>query len=248
MTSITLLHGFTQTTDSFDPLGSVMARHGIDVDTPALPGHGMGHGPDRVVTGDLWSGAEDLAADRRPGVWLGYSMGARLALHIALAHPETVNGLILIGATAGIDDADARAERRSRDDALAARIEQVGVSRFLDEWLVNPLFASMPEDPHRKARRATNTAAGLASSLRQWGTGTMDPPLWDRLGSISAPTLVMAGTLDSRFTTLGHRIADGIGTNAAFVPIPVAGHAAHIERPEVTATLIADWLTTAVDC
>lgn len=241
---MTLLHGFTQTAASFDPLRGALAGHGVTTVAVDLPGHGTGSGPQREVTGDLWWGAAAVTAGRPSGAWLGYSMGARLALHVALSQPRDVTRLILIGGTAGIDDATGRAARRARDEALADRIEQVGVDTFLDEWLANPLFTTMPADPERKARRATNTAVGLASSLRRWGTGTMDPPLWDRLDEIRAPTLVLAGSLDPKFTALGRRLTEGIGDQATFRSIPDAGHAAHIERPRVTAALIAEWLAT----
>lgn len=244
MSSITLVHGFTQTAASFDPLVAALAHRGVAARAVDLPGHAAGEGPDRVVTGDLWSGADRLAATESGGVWLGYSMGARLVLHLALAHPGAVSAMILIGGTAGIDDPAERAARRRRDGELADRIESIGVHAFLAEWLAAPLFATMPADSGRITRRAANTAAGLASSLRRWGTGTMDPPLWDRLASITAPTLVLAGALDTKFTVLGRRLADGIGESAVFRSVPDAGHAAQIERPDAVADLVASWLMT----
>lgn len=240
---LVLLHGFTQTAACFDPLRRSLTEVGVVTVAPDLPGHGTGTGPDRLVTGDLWAGADDLVAAGHRGTWLGYSMGARLALHVALAHPDAVDALVLVGGTAGIDDAAERVGRRHRDEQLADRIEQIGVHAFLDEWLALDLFATLPADPGRRARRATNTAAGLASSLRRWGTGTMDPPLWDRLGAIGVPTLVLAGSRDTKFTALGRRLADAIGTNARFDAVTDAGHAAHLERPETVAAIVAAWLT-----
>jgi 2-succinyl-6-hydroxy-2,4-cyclohexadiene-1-carboxylate synthase len=238
-----LLHGFTQTTASFDPLRRALRTHRVDADALDLPGHGTGSGPQHLVTGDLWAGADALAAAGHRGVWFGYSMGARLALHVALAHPDAVDGLVLLGGTAGIDDEAERAARRAADAALADRIERDGLEVFLHDWLANPLFATLPADPDRVGRRATNHAAGVASSLRRWGTGTMDPPLWDRLAEIDAPTLVLAGALDAKFTTLGRRLAHGIGPNARFATVDGAGHAAHSERPGEVARLVADFVT-----
>ena len=244
-TPLALLHGFTQTAASFRPLVDELAAQGIAAEALDLPGHGAGEGPDRLVRGDLWTGADDLVRRTSPGrhrVWLGYSMGARLALHVALAHPEAVSGLILVSGTAGIDGAGERARRRERDAGLANRIESIGVEAFLDEWLAMPMFATLPTDPDRIARRATNTAAGLASSLRRWGTGTMDPPLWDRLAELAAPTLIVVGARDAKFTALGRRMGEAIGSNAGFVSIDDAGHAAHIEQPGTTAAQITRWL------
>lgn len=237
-----LLHGFSQTTASLDPLRHALADQTIATTAPELPGHGAGVGPDRLVDGDLWAGADALVDAGHHGIFFGYSMGARLALHVALAHPTEVRGLVLLGGTAGIDDADERAARRAADAALANRIEREGLSPFLESWLAMPLFATLPPDPNRLARRAANRAAGVASSLRRWGTGTMDPPLWSRLTEIVAPTLVLAGDLDTKFSDLGHRIADSVGPNAGFVRIRDAGHAAHVERPAAVAGEITRWL------
>ena len=60
-------------------------------------------------------------ADRRRAAWLGYSMGGRYALHVALRHPELVRRLVLVSATGGIDDPAERAARREGDEALADR-------------------------------------------------------------------------------------------------------------------------------
>ena len=92
------------------------------------------------------------------GTYVGYSMGGRVSLHAALAHPDAVERLVLIGATAGIDDPDERAARREADDRLADHIEAVGVPAFIDEWLANPLFAGLTEATALRSDRLRNTA------------------------------------------------------------------------------------------
>lgn len=239
-----VLHGFTQTAASNEPFISALAGRGMAAESVDLPGHGTGNGSDHLVTTDLWHGAADVVdalGDDTPRVWIGYSMGARLALHVAMARPAAVGGLVLISGTAGIDDPGERAARRVSDGRLADHIEDVGVEAFLVEWLAKDLFAGLPDDPDRITRRATNTAAGLASSLRRWGTGTMDPPLWDRLAAIDAPTLVITGEHDTKFTGLGRRLAAGIGPHASHVIVPGVGHTVHLEAPDATATIVSDW-------
>src|SRR5690606_23536537 len=110
-----------------------------------------------------------------PATYVGYSMGGRLALHLALARPDLVRRLVLIGATGGIDDEDDRAARRAADERLAAHLEQVGVATFVDEWLAQPLFAGLSPTAAARDERLANTAEGLASSLRLAGTGTQEP-------------------------------------------------------------------------
>ena len=160
-------------------------------------------------------------------------MGGRIALRLAMDRPDLVSGLVMVGATAGIEDPTERANRRRFDEALGDRIEADGVRKFLAEWMNQPMFSWLAHDPADQAARHRNTAVGLASSLRLAGTGTMDPPWWDQLASITAPTLVLAGARDQKFTQLGQHLAAGIGPAATFAVIEGAGHAAHLEQPKL---------------
>jgi pimeloyl-ACP methyl ester carboxylesterase len=165
-------------------------------------------------------------------------MGARTCLHLALLRPDVVTALVLLGGTAGIDDPDERAARRTADDALADRLERIGTEAFLDEWLAQPLFAGLP--PEGRGARSAD-AAGLAWSLRLAGTGTQEP-LWSRLAELTMPVLVVAGERDARFRALGDRLVAGIGAGATMAVVPDAGHAAHLERPEAFLALVRPWL------
>lgn len=229
-----MLHGFTQTGGCLGPVADSLATAHM-VLRPDLPGHGDAS---RMAHKDLWAIASHLATAigptlDGPSVWFGYSFGGRVALHVALAHPELVSGLILVGATAGIRDPAARAARRAADDELATHIEDVGVERFLDEWLSSPLFAGLPDWARFPEQRRRNTAAGLAGSLRHAGTGTMDP-LWDRLGEIAVPVLCLTGERDTKFTALAEELAGGLPAGEVAV-VTDAGHAAHLEQPDAVA-------------
>mgnify|MGYP003945441423 CR=1 FL=1 len=231
-----MLHGFTQTGRCLGPLADAL-EESHTVLRPDLPGHG---GAAALAELDLWATAEHLSRAigptlEQPSVWFGYSMGGRVALHVALAHPELVAGLVLVGATAGIDDDVERAERLAADIELADHIEAVGVQRFLDEWLALPLFAGMAPWARFEDERATNTATGLAGSLRHAGTGSMDP-LWDRLSRIAVPVLCLAGDHDTKFTAIAERLAAAL-PDATVATIDDAGHAAHLCRPDAVADL-----------
>jgi len=238
--SVVMLHGFAQTGGCLGPVVDALVDH--TVVRPDLPGHG---GAAALADLDLWGIASHLARAigptlDGPAVWFGYSMGGRVALHVALAHPELVSGLVLLGATAGIADAAAREDRRTADLARADRLEAVGLDRFLDEWLAQPLFAGLPEWARFDAERRRNTVPGLAGSLRHAGTGSMEP-LWDRLGTIDVPVLCVVGEHDRKFTDEAHRMADtrsGGLPDAAVDVVVGAGHSAHLERPERVAELV----------
>lgn len=238
-----LLHGFTQTARSWGAFGASLGarRCVVAVD---LPGHG---GSGDVGADDLWAAAslvlDAVAAGVGEGPFdlCGYSLGGRVALHVALNGGGRVGRLVLLSATAGIDDPEVRATRRARDDQLASEIEtENDVAAFVGRWLAQPMFAGLDAGAAAPEDRTRNTAAGLAASLRTMGTGAQEP-LWDRLGEVEAPTLVVTGARDLRFTRTGRRLRDGLG-NATLASIPGAGHAAHLEQPALTARLVGHWL------
>ena len=223
---VVLLHGFTQTSQSWLPLAEQLVRQG-DLETILfdLPGHGRSS----HVESDLRETAHLVAVAGR-ATYVGYSMGARLALHVALERPELVERLVLISGTAGLDTESERSERRAADGLLAERAINEGVTNFVASWLRGPLFRTFHATIDDVAARNTSTPEGLASSLRISGTGSQQP-LWNELRNLAIPTLIVAGSLDAKFTGLGHRLAATIAEHASFRPIADAGHAAHLEKP-----------------
>ncbi len=237
-TQIALLHGFTQTGRSWDAVRTQLRASGvlgtdIEIITPDLAGHGsQSHRPLTLPVA-----AAEFTEQIGSSHVVGYSMGGRLALHIATAEPTSVRSLVLISSTAGIDDPAERAERRAADHELAERIEQSGVESFIEWWLSQPMFATLDEGAN--GYRLDNTAAGLAGSLRLAGTGAHEP-LWDALSRLQMPTLIITGALDTKFTALGERLAASI-THARQIVVADSGHAVHLERPAVVSKILADW-------
>ena len=233
---LVFLHGFTQTHHHWHAPARVIAA-ALDGDHTLgfidLPGHGLSSSQ-RTSISSSGAALADLGGG---GMWVGYSMGARFALHAALAPRHRIERLVLIGATAGIESSQDRAERRALDEQRATVIEKDGVDAFLDEWLAMPMFARLPAD--ERARRRSNTSAGLASSLRLAGTGSQ-VSLWERLGEIEIPVLLLAGEHDRKFVEIGHRMVSAI-PNAWFTTIAHAGHAAHTEQPDAVAEAISAW-------
>ena len=239
---LVLVHGFTQTGRSWGRFAELIepGRQVVRVD---LPGHGASGGlrADLAETASLVLEAAVATGpgDTCPIDLLGYSLGARVALHAVLDHPGAVRRLILIGGTPGIEDPEVRAARRRRDEAMADALEAEGdVERFLDRWVAAPMFWGL-RDPGLAERRR-NTAAGLASSLRLAGTGAQRP-LWERLRALDAPTLLLAGADDIRFAAVAARMARAM-PNAVVSLVPGAGHAAHLAQPDLTARTVLRFL------
>jgi 2-succinyl-6-hydroxy-2,4-cyclohexadiene-1-carboxylate synthase len=241
---LVLAHGFTQSARLWGGLDDDLAddHQLVLVDLP-------GHGGSSDIHADLVAGALLLGQAGGVGDYLGYSMGARFCLHLALARPGLVRRLVLVSGTAGIEGAGERAERRRSDEALAERLDPVGggppedtVATFVDRWVANPMFGEVPEAANGLDERRGNRATGLASSLRQAGTGTQES-LWHRLGELDMPVLVVAGARDAKFTDLGRRLVDGIGGNASMVVIEGASHAPHLQEPHEVAGAVRRFLS-----
>jgi 2-succinyl-6-hydroxy-2,4-cyclohexadiene-1-carboxylate synthase len=175
---------------------------------------------------------------------VGYSLGGRVCLRLALDRPDLVGALVLVGASPGIADAGERAERRAADQALAGELERDGVAAFLDRWLAGPLFATLPAERAGRAERLGNGATGLGAALRLLGVGAQEP-LWARLPELAAPVLLVAGELDGKFAGLAGRMAAAVGPNARVALVPGAGHAAHLEQPERFGDLVERFLEEA---
>ncbi len=228
-----LVHGFSLTARSWEPV----ERHlPPDWDVQALE---VPDGLDFVGTADA------LGHRGGDGTWVGYSMGARLCLQLALDHPALVQSLVLISGTAGVTGALERNRRQEADERLANDVQTMGVGPFLDRWLDQRLFETLPrDDAQLEVRTRGNTVARLQHQLRELGQGTQ-PPLWDRLSTLDMPVLVMCGQWDRTYSDLATRLTGAIGPNATMCVIPKAGHAVLLERPAEVAHEMTTWLEGA---
>ena len=233
---LVFVHGFTQTATSWKPIAELFAADGYESVVVDVPGHGAS--ADVLV--DLRRGADMLTALCGAAVYVGYSLGGRLCMHAALMHPHLVRGLAVLGGSPGIADESERVARRAADNELADHIVEVGLDRFLDEWLAQPLFAGLVLDDEARADRLRNTPEGLASSLRLAGTGAQ-ASLWSRLHEMRMPVLTITGELDHKFASIARKVSATVPRGRA-IEIPGAGHAAHLQEPQLVLQALADWL------
>ena len=224
-----LVPGFTQTAAAWD---SVRAGLPNDIDAMAL---------DAPTGLDFVATAAALGETGGRGMYVGYSMGGRLALRLALDRPDLVHALVLVSTSAGIADPDERAARRAADDDLAATIERDGVDAFLERWLAQPLFSTLPPAAAGvKARAAGNTVETLMHGRRALGGGTQEP-LWDRLGGLTMPVRIVVGLLDEKYRQIGEQLAAAMSPTARVVTVPDAGHAVHLEEPAALARVLTEF-------
>jgi len=241
-TTIVVLHGFSGSAAAMAPL---IAHLPTPVLALNLPGHGAGYVSDNPADYTMAAavdGVVSATAHLKPFVLVGYSMGGRVALHLALGHPDRVAALALIGSRSGIDNPAKRAARIAADEALATRLEAEGIKWFANYWANQPLFAtqryrlSARQQTEVQAQRLACNPQGLALSLRGMGAGAVEPVSY-RLGELDMPCALIVGTDDTKFTAIAHQMATAI-PKSKVSPIPNAGHATHLEAPQTTATTI----------
>jgi 2-succinyl-6-hydroxy-2,4-cyclohexadiene-1-carboxylate synthase len=242
-----LLHGFTGSSATWAPHVAAWPASSLAVDQP---GHGQTDAPANparyrmdATVADLVALLDQLGVERAHV--LGYSMGGRVALHLAAAHPERVAMLILESASPGLATQAERDARVAADTALAASIERDGIAAFVDRWEALPLWASQARLPDEvraglRAQRLNNRAVGLANSLRGLGTGAQ-APLHDRLADLPMPALVIAGRLDAKFAAIARAMAAAL-PQGRLALVPEAGHAVHLEQPAPFDRLVAGFL------
>jgi len=233
-----LLHGFTGSVRAWDDVRPGLAARArvISID---LIGHGRSAVPADPARYSLDWAARDLTAlldalGLETVDVLGYSMGGRVALHLALQAPERIAKLILESASPGIADDAERVQRIASDDALAQRIEQHGVERFVAEWERQPLLEPAPHVSaaarnQQHVQRLRNDPTGLANSLRGMGAG-QQTPLWSALPDFGRPALLIVGERDPRYRQIGERMR-ALLPEAELAIVPAAGHTVHLDQP-----------------
>jgi 2-succinyl-6-hydroxy-2,4-cyclohexadiene-1-carboxylate synthase len=234
--TVVLLHGFAGTGRLWDPVVARLDGERYRPLAPDLRGHGTAAAR-RPVSFDAI--AEDvLGLVAHPFTLCGYSMGGRIALHTALVAPERIDRLVLVATTAGIEDLAERTERRAADDALAGATEQGSIEAFADRWTAQPLFAGTPPQAAAawRADILDNEPAALAAALRGVGAGSMEP-LWERLGELTMPAMVLAGSRDAKFLALGERLAAALPRGELEI-VQGAGHGIPREDPAAVAAAL----------
>ena len=247
---VILLHGFTGSRTSWYDV--VRALDGefttLSVD---LIGHGWSGSPSSVERYQMSRAVDDLVTLMRKSgferaVWVGYSLGGRTALQLAVQHPEAVAALVLEGASPGLATEQERVDRIAADEVLARKLETEGVESFIDYWQSIPLWDSQKTtltEPLRVAlrqQRLAQRATGLANSLRGMGTGSQ---MWvgDRLGGLDVPVPLTAGRLDTKFSAIAAEMGQAI-PGARVEIIEDAGHCAHLEQPAAFNAVLLDFL------
>jgi 2-succinyl-6-hydroxy-2,4-cyclohexadiene-1-carboxylate synthase len=184
--------------------------------------------------------AISIGTQGKRAAYVGYSMGGRLALRLALDRPELVSALVLVSSTAGIMETEARRERVAADEVLAQTVEREGVDAFLEQWLAQPLFATVPPDAPGLTERRGLSARYLAHCLRVLGAGAMEP-MWDRLPELEMPVALVTGKSDAKYEKIALNMLERMHGDVVHTRID-GGHALPLEQPAVLGGFIASFV------
>lgn len=234
---IFLLHGFTGSGREWEPIIRELDTrfNYVAVD---LPGHGKSEAPGDVSIYSpdaLNSHLQELISHftKSKIILIGYSMGGRAALHYSVKNMKNIKGLILEGATAGIEDEELRKSRKTNDDNLADFIENHSIEEFVDQWMNLDIFKSQKNIPEKmsavRREKLLNSKTGLINSLRGFGTGVM-PSMFSELYKLQFRTLLITGDLDEKYKELNAEMASLI-PDCRHLLVAGAGHNVHIEKP-----------------
>jgi len=234
------LHGFLGAPGQW---AEVLARTGDPLDAcPRLLGHGRAPWmPPGGFTEVVDAFAARALADE-PVTLVGYSLGARVALSLALRHPARVARLVLVGVAYGIDDPRDRGARARADEALAASLDRDGVAAFVRAWESLPLFETQRALPAavsaaQRAWRTEHTARGLAWSLRALGLG-QQTPCREAFARSTLPVTLITGGRDEKFTAIARELVR-LRSGVEHVVVKGAGHNVALEDPDAVARAVA---------
>lgn len=231
--SINLIPGFSQPPSVWDRTRAALPAAARSV-AAALD---VPHGLDFVGTAAALGDAGGI------GTYVGYSMGGRLALRLAVDRPDLVRALVLVSASPGIESVADRRARRDADLARAREIEALGVEQFLADWLAQPIFATVAPDATMAAARAHAMSVDrLQHQMTTLGQGAMEP-LTTRLRELAMPVTIVVGRADARYSEIGGAMVERIST-ARLVELD-GGHALPLEQPEALAAILATVHETA---
>lgn len=236
--STVLLHGLLGCADDWSVVTAALPGPLLPLDLP-------GHGANRGVRVAGFAEFDDWLCQqlRQAGVeryrLVGYSLGGRLALYHASQEPSGLEALWLENCHPGLELVR-RPDRLARDEVWARRFEEESLTRVLDDWYRQGVFADLDETARTAqiARRRHNDGVAIAAMLRATSLG-QQPDLRPWLSTTRLPVTYLSGLRDHKFHTLACQLA-GPGSTIDHRTLE-GGHNLHATQPESYARELARW-------
>lgn len=244
--AVLLIHGHTLDVRVWSDLSGPLIRAGMRAVRYDLRGHGRSSVPERDYrfsdhAADALAVINGLGIDRC-GV-IGYSIGGGIAIELALAHPARVTRLALLSPVLPDRPFEAVFFDNLREVAHVARTRGIREA-MLGPWINSPLWASSLATPGVRERLETVVSEFPGAEYLATARDTVerDWKVADRLGEISAPTLVVVGEAElPGFRAWAGEIAAGI-PGARLEVLHDLGHLHLLQDPERVSSLLIDHL------
>lgn len=258
---IVFLHGFLGTSHDWVPIMKAISANSrcISID---LPGHGdsnvMWHinkKSKRISFKSMVDILMKLICEITSGsvILVGYSMGARIALYMALKYDEKIARAVLISGSPGLLDEETRRIRTCQDEARARYLLSYGLLCFLKTWYEKGFWKSLREHPHfqriMENRAEHHDIQSLAKTLTGLSIGRQIP-LWNDLKQCKKHLLFIVGEKDTKFKHISqqmlHEVRSGsVGRDqlSEMAIVPDCGHAVHLENPLAVIDLLSKFLS-----
>jgi len=245
---ILFLHGFMGSGNDWHTIIRKLAGNFTCL-APDLPGHGKNL-KNYWTEGFLFPAWKEELVEylRKQGITachvIGYSMGGRLALYLAVHNPGFVQSLILESASAGIAEGRERHERLNNDIRMANQFEFGSWPEMLELWYDQAVFSGIKSYPDYQTlfdKRLHNDPRQLAAVLRGTSPG-LQPSLWNKLVLLSMPVLAITGEKDLKYCRILEQMQKCNGRIKGKI-IHGAGHNVHFSAPELFVDSIKEFLS-----
>lgn len=222
-----------------------------------LPGYGASDRPDVPYTPPWYADTvvaflDTIGLERV--TWVGHSMGGQIGMHAALRHPERLDRLIL-AAPAGFEKfspGEAAWMRSYWTETRSLEADEPAIRANFTTLVFNRRSELVERWIEERVRlKDTDAFRGTSVAVSRCVAGMVDFPVWDRLGEITTPTLIVYGTDDhlipnpifhgGRTRTVANYGREHL-PNAQLVMVPGAGHGVQHDAPEAFDAVVTAFL------
>lgn len=236
--AVVFLHGFMGRGEDWKEVAEKLSDRYYCI-CPDLPGHAKNINRPidevlnfEVISSELIQELDNLGLEKVN--LIGYSMGGRIGLYMAVHYPNYVKKLVVENGNPGIEDNTLRQERAVLDDERANKLRKNGIDSFVDKWYQASLFDSLQNQPILLDKvlniRKKNDPIWMAKVISELSPGRQKP-LWKYLNLLKMPVMYLTGNLDDKYTEIQRRIEE-VSIGKLFAVIPEAGHNVHLESLE----------------
>ncbi|GAB4021920.1 MAG: 2-succinyl-6-hydroxy-2,4-cyclohexadiene-1-carboxy late synthase [Bdellovibrio sp.] len=224
-----MAHGFLGSPSEWEFLFSTLLPH-YTLHLLTLPGHI--EAPIDEDRDEFFIQLDNFVQTHSPMTLLGYSMGSRILMEVALRNLSSIDKIIVESGNPGIEDEKERAKRFESD---CQAFKNIDFQLFLERWYRGPLFSHLNESVRNElilSKFTLHQPQQLAQAMRIFSPG-QQKNLWPDIKKLNGHFI--AGEWDHKYSQIGLRLANlGWGLDV----VPDVGHNTHLEAPELFKQLV----------